>query len=159
MAASAHPFAVGPGDGTPISLPIGGSGTIMADGARTDGALVIMELVVPSMQGPGLHIHSREDEVWYVLEGEFRFRASDAMFSAAEGGLAFGPRDVPHTFQNVGHTPGRLLVVSAPAGMEEFFQNYTHLLPDPADQAALAELGHAAGVSFVGPPLAVSDPL
>ena len=81
------------------------------------------------------------------------------MFSAAEGGLAFGPRDVPHTFQNVGDTPGRLLVVSAPAGMEEFFQNYTHLLPDRADQAALAELSHAVGVSFVGPPLAVSDPL
>ena len=44
----------------------------------------------------------REDELWYVIDGDFRFKAGGAMLRASTGGMAFGPRGTPHAFQNVG---------------------------------------------------------
>jgi hypothetical protein len=78
---------------------------------------------------------------------------------ASTGGLAFGPRGTPHCFQNIGDTPGRLLVVTTPSGLERFFEQFAALLPGPADPEKLAAVGHANWVEFVGPPVAVSDPL
>jgi mannose-6-phosphate isomerase-like protein (cupin superfamily) len=73
-------------------------------------------------KGPPLHTHSREDEVWYVLAGEYRFKAGDAMFRLSEGGMAFGPRGTPHCFQNISDAPGRLLVFTTPSGVERYFE-------------------------------------
>ena len=50
------------------------------------------ELVNKPQNGPPLHRHVHDDEVWYVLEGDYRFKVGDAMFRVSEGGLAFGPR-------------------------------------------------------------------
>jgi quercetin dioxygenase-like cupin family protein len=47
--------------------------------------------------------------------------------------LAFGPRDIPHAFQNVGDSPGRLLVVTTPSGLERFFEQFNDLLPGPVE--------------------------
>ena len=54
--------------------------------------------------------------MWYVLEGDYRFKVGEAMFRVSEGGMAFGPRGAPHGFQNIGDTPGRLLVIATPSG-------------------------------------------
>lgn len=128
------------------------SRTILRSGRRR-------EFVISPKNGPALHTHVREDEVWWVLEGDFRFKAGDAMFWVSEGGMAFGPRGVPHNFQNVGESPGRLLVVTAPSGAERLFEEYSKLLPGPVDPEALSALGHASWIDFIGPPLEISDPL
>ena len=60
--------------------------------------------MISPKQGPALHTHLREDELWYVIEGDFRFKAGDAMLRASTGGMAFGPRGMPHAFQNIGDT-------------------------------------------------------
>ena len=73
--------------------------------------------------------------------------------------MAFGPRGLPHSFQNVGDTPGRLLVVTTPSGLERFFERFAELPPGSIDPDGLAEIGRANGIQVVGPPLAVSDPL
>ncbi|MCU1629759.1 MAG: hypothetical protein JWP64_4708 [Pseudonocardia sp.] len=72
---------------------------------------------------------------------------------------SFGPRGTPHCFQNVGDTPGRLLVISTPSGLERFFEQFAELLPGQVDRDGLADVGHANWIEFVGPPLAVSDPI
>ena len=108
--------------------------------------------------GPALHTHVREDEVWYVLEGDFRFKAGAEMFWVSTGGLAFGPRGTPHNFQNVGDEPGRLLVITAPSGAERLFEDYAALLPGPVGPEMLEAVARANWVDFVGPPLEVSDP-
>jgi hypothetical protein len=64
---------------------------------------------------------------------------------------------MPHCFQNIGNKPGRLLVITTPSGSERFFEQAAELLP--LDAQALAAVGHANWIEFVGPPLAVSDPL
>ncbi|MHA6780317.1 cupin domain-containing protein [Pseudonocardia saturnea] len=158
MGNSVTPFAVQPGEGQVLETPTGDSVTVKADTPRTNGSLTIVELTVGPGSGPALHRHLREDEVWYVLDGEFRFKAGDAMLRAATGGMAFGPRGTPHNFQNIGATPGRLLIITSPSGLERFFEQ-SAALPGPVGADALAAVGHANWIEFVGPPLGVSDPL
>jgi mannose-6-phosphate isomerase-like protein (cupin superfamily) len=79
--------------------------TIKAGTRQTNGAMTVMELRVAPGSGPAMHIHLREDELWWVLEGEFRFRTADDRLRVSTGGMAFGPRGMPHAFQNIGDTP------------------------------------------------------
>jgi mannose-6-phosphate isomerase-like protein (cupin superfamily) len=151
-------FAVQPGEGTALETPTGDVVTIKADTGQTNGSLTVLELVISPNRGPALHTHLREDELWYVIEGDFRFKAGDAMLRASAGGLAFGPRGTPHCFQNIGDTPGRLLVISTPSGLERFFEQFAALLPGPVGPEAVATVSHANWVEFVGPPLGISDP-
>jgi mannose-6-phosphate isomerase-like protein (cupin superfamily) len=153
------PFAVQPEEGVALETPTGDTATIKADTRSTNGSLTVMELSIAPKSGPALHTHLREDEVWYVLEGAFRFKCGDTMLRASAGGMAFGPRGMPHAFQNVGDTPGRLLVITNPSGLERFFEQWAALLPGPVDPEAIVGVGHANWLEFDGPPLAVSDPL
>lgn len=153
------PFAVQPGAGTALRTPMGDVITIKAATSQANGSLTIMELLIGPEQGPVLHTHLREDEVWYVIDGDFRFKAGDAMFRVSAGGMAFGPRGTPHCFQNIGDTPGRLLAITTPSGLERFFEQFAALLPGPVSQEAVAAIGHANWVEFVGPPVGVSDPI
>jgi mannose-6-phosphate isomerase-like protein (cupin superfamily) len=153
------PFAFRAGEGRFVTTLTGDSACIKADTWNTHGVATVMELAISPKVGPVLHTHVREDEVWWVLEGDFRFKAGDAMFELSTGGMAFGPRGTPHNFQNVGETPGRLLVFTTPSGTERLFEDYTKLLPGPVDPETIAAIGHANWVEFNGPPLSVSDPL
>jgi hypothetical protein len=85
MSNPVEPFAVLPGEGTPLPIPFGGSVTIKAHTRNTNGSLTVLEFVHPPKAGPALHTHFREDEVWYVLEGDYRFKVGDAMFRVSEG--------------------------------------------------------------------------
>jgi hypothetical protein len=85
--------------------------------------------------------------------------AGGAMLRASAGGLVFGPRGTPHAFQNIGETPGRLLAITTPSGLERFFEQFAALLPGPASPEALIAVGHANWVEITGPPVGVSDPL
>jgi mannose-6-phosphate isomerase-like protein (cupin superfamily) len=162
--AEPRPFTIPPGGGSAITLPVStglrpGVGAIKVGAQDSEGAFSVLELGIGQGMGPGLHVHSRDHEVWYILEGTFRFRVGDDTFRQTTGGLAFGPRGTPHTFQNVGETPGRLLIISAPSGLEDFFVEYTKRIAEgPVDAEGLAAAAHVSGVEFVGPPLSVSDP-
>ena len=153
------PFAVQPGEGTALETPTGDMVAIKAATRQTNGSLSVLEFVISPKRGPALHTHLREDELWYVIDGDFRFKAGDAMLRASTGGLAFGPRGMPHAFQNIGDTPGRLLVITTPSGLERFFEEFAALLPGPANPETLTAVGHANWLEFTGPPVGVSDPL
>lgn len=153
------PRTVGPDEGRPFLLPTVGHGRVALGAADTGGSLSIFELVLAPGEGPGEHVHSREHEVWYVLSGAFRFLLGDEIVHCPEGGLAFGPLGTPHTFQNVGPETGRLLVISAPSGLEDLFLEYDRRTTRHHDLPALAAAARVAGIDFVGPPLAVRDPI
>lgn len=63
------PFAVQSDEGTALETPSGDVVIIKASTRQTNGSLTVMELVVSPKNGPALHTHLREDELWYVLEG------------------------------------------------------------------------------------------
>lgn len=91
-------------------------------GDDTGGAFCLFEDSSPPGYGPPPHIHHREDEAFYVLEGEFRFLAEDREITVGAGSFIHVPQGALHTFQNVGTTTGRLLVIVAPAGLEKLFE-------------------------------------
>jgi mannose-6-phosphate isomerase-like protein (cupin superfamily) len=93
---------------------------VKAAADTTGGAFAIFEENEP-VDTP-LHVHEREDEVFYVLEGDHVFQVGDAEFRVGPGGLVFAPRGVPHAQRRVVPRRGRVLVLTAPAGLEGFFR-------------------------------------
>ena len=154
---SAEGLAVRSGEGKRSRSPLGGDVTYIVRSEQSNGALAALEAVNPAGEGPPLHIHTREDEVVYVLEGEIRWKLGDQLSLTGPGSLVFIPRGVPHTWQNVGGGDCRMLITFTPAGMEGFFDRLASLTEfDPeAFRAAAAE----HGMDVVGPRLEESDPL
>ena len=146
-----EPRVVGPGEGRTIQGPAGGPLTFKVRAEDTDGSLTVFENVIAPGDGPPAHFHEAQDESWYVLEGELRFKLGDAMRSAPVGSFVFVPRGTVHCFQNVGDGPARILVIFNPAGMEPFFDQFAELTA--AEPQAFARLGREVGMTVVGPPL------
>lgn len=159
MAGQVRAYVVPPAGGRSIRGPVGGPTVIKADTASTGGSVALLENLVPARQGPPLHVHAREDEFWYVLEGRFRFRADDELLDAPAGSFVFVPRGTRHCFQNVGDAEARILVFFVPAGMERFFEQHARLPDGPIDPTAYRAIAHDNWMEVVGPPLAESDPL
>ena len=110
MTGPVHAFVVPAGAGRTVRGPAGGPTTIKADTENTSGSFALLEVEVGPKQGPPLHLHKREDEMWFVLEGRFRFIADGEILLADKGAFVFVPRLTEHCFQNVGDQPGRVLV-------------------------------------------------
>src|SRR5262245_23145884 len=95
--------------------------TVLASGEDTGGAYALIHAAVPPGGGPPPHIHRREDEAFYVLEGDLAFQADGQALSAAAGAWVTLPRGSLHTFRNNGATTASMLIVVTPAGLEKFF--------------------------------------
>ena len=110
--------------------------------------------------GPPLHVHSREDEAMYVLEGEIRFRQGDEELVAGPGSWVWQPRGVPHAFRVESET-ARALVLAMPGGFERLFEVGGVPVgdsPDPPQRSyepeAAAALAEEFGFEVIGPQLA-----
>ncbi len=106
-------------------------------------------------------MHQDEDELIYILEGEFRIKLGDELIAAPAGSCAFIPRGTPHTWQNVGHAPARFFATVMPAAsrFEQFFIRYAALPPHERGTGSFARLATATdALEVLGPPLAESDP-
>ena len=133
--------------------------TLKAHRGSTGGALGLVEARFPAGFGPPLHVHHREDEALYVLDGQLRCRRGDTEFTAGPGELIFGPRELPHTFK-AGPGGARALVLMTPAGLEQMFQEGGVPALDPTtppvedyDVQQLTELAAKNGYDDIGPPL------
>ena len=152
----AEPVFERPDDGTALTNPTGGHVTFKVRGDRSGGSITAFETVVAAGEGPPLHTHANEDETLFVIEGEVRFKLGDQMHTGPVGTLVFVPRGTPHTFQNVGDKPARMLIHFAPSGMERFFDGWAAL--DAPGAEDFVRLGGEVGMAVVGPPLARSHP-
>ncbi len=130
---------------------------VLAGGDRTGGQVVFGEALVPPMTGgPSLHVHTREDEAAYVIQGVLTVQVGDRRFEAGAGSLVWLPRNEPHTFANLSAAPVRVLGVTTPAGLEGMFREqaeYFSTLAGPPDEDRVAEIGRRYGVTVVGPGL------
>lgn len=100
---------------------VGDRYTLKVGGDETGGAFALLEAMVPPGNGPPPHIHHREDEAFYVLEGELTFEADGQHFTAGPGSWIKLARGSLHRFTNRSPDPARMLILLAPAGMENFF--------------------------------------
>jgi quercetin dioxygenase-like cupin family protein len=129
------------GEGKRLQI-IAETGFIKLSGAETAGLYAIMEGWTPPGAGPPMHCHSREDETFYVLEGEYEFTLGEQNLHGRTGSLVFGPRHIPHTFNNIAKSPARMLILAQPAGVEHFFEEMSDMVlvgpPNPDKLGALA---------------------
>jgi mannose-6-phosphate isomerase-like protein (cupin superfamily) len=145
-----QPLIVGPGSDK-VALPIREIWTYTkALGFQTGGAFALLEQTIPPGQGARRHVHRREEESFYILEGEFGFEVGARQFLAGPGTFVLGPRDIPHRFWNAGTTLGRLLVLLTPPGLEPFFEEFGRVLAEsPGDLVRQAEVAGRYGMEFV----------
>ena len=114
-------YSLPAGEGERIWI-VGDTMTLKATGESTSGTLVLLENLTIPGGGPPPHIHTREDEFWYVLDGTFEIRIGDQVHILGPGGFAYAPRGTVHNFRNTAETSSRVLVGFAPGGMEGFFR-------------------------------------
>ena len=132
--------------------------TIKADSRMTGGAYAVFEDLVLPGQGMRLHVHTREDETLYVVEGELQVVLGDQTYMAQVGDFAHMARGTPHRFQNVSDKPARMFMSYSPGGFEQFFLDVGRPVVDPdapppettpEDSRKAREVAQMYGVSAV----------
>jgi quercetin dioxygenase-like cupin family protein len=125
----------------PALWVVGDLYTILASGDDTGGACALIHAVVIPGGGPPPHIHRREDEAFFVIEGDVSFQADGRTIQATAGTWIALPRGSLHTFRNAGTTLAKMLILVSPAGLEKFF----------------AEVGQVATDRSSSPPVTPAD--
>jgi quercetin dioxygenase-like cupin family protein len=123
------------GEGRTVAV-VGDVYRFLATGEDTNGKYALWEAIVPPGGGPPPHVHSREEEGFYVLEGEITFVIGDQRLVASAGTFANMPVGTPHSFKNESGKPARMLISVAPAGLEKMFFEVGVLVPPGATTAA-----------------------
>jgi quercetin dioxygenase-like cupin family protein len=93
----------------------------LATGDDTNGKYAMWEAIVPPGGGPPSHVHSREEEGFYILEGEITLHVGEERIVVTAGMFANMPVGTPHSFKNESSNPARMLISVAPAGLEQMF--------------------------------------
>jgi quercetin dioxygenase-like cupin family protein len=132
---------------------------IKARAESTGGALGLVEGSFYRGFGPPLHVHRREDEAFYVIDGEIRFREGDDDFVGGPGSWVWGRRGVPHTFK-VESERARALILVTPGGFERMFEVGGVPLSESAeppvqeyDPEAAVAISKQFGFEVIGPQL------
>jgi quercetin dioxygenase-like cupin family protein len=134
--------------------------TVKIGSADTGGRYGLIEILVPPGLGSPWHVHTDEDEWFYVLEGAFTVYVGDERLTLAPGSFAFGPKGVPHTF--IGESDGaKALIGFAPFHFEGFLREVgeparERVLPPRMDShpdiARLLPIAERNGMQILGPP-------
>jgi quercetin dioxygenase-like cupin family protein len=116
----------------PSEAILGTGYELLINSKATDGAYELMKFVVPPGLGPPKHKHTREDEHYFFLEGDFVVSVGDETVTATAGTFLHLPRNIPHGLINVGETEGSFLCWVFPGNLGNLFAKFTK--PWPADQ-------------------------
>lgn len=119
-----------PADSRPVYSVVGDRYTFLLTGEDTGGAYAVFDAWVPAGGGTPRHLHTREDEDFLVMDGELEFTVAGGVRRLRSGEHLHAPRGIPHSFRNVSSTPTRLLITVSPAGLEHFFAEIGHRLPN-----------------------------
>jgi len=154
-----NPIALRAGEGEAL-WAFGVLATIKCSSETTDGRVAVIEHSAPQGAGSPLHVHHREDEWFYVIEGALTFWVGGDVIEAAAGSFVYGPRDIPHTFL-VSSPEARFLLVTEPAGFDSFMRamgqpaprlTVPPPTPPPSDLTPLITAAAEYGIEILGPP-------
>ncbi len=145
-----------PGEGETITA-FGDTLLCKLSAGATGGQLSLAHLTTPPGNGPPLHRHTREDEMFIVIAGRFRF-VSDGVESVAEpGAVVWLRRGTVHTYKVISDIPGEAWVFVMPGGFENFFRSSAALFAEsaggPPDMDKIMAAAAAQGIEILGPPL------
>jgi quercetin dioxygenase-like cupin family protein len=144
---------LGPGEGNSVSV-LGDSYTFKVAAKDTGGAYALWEIAAPAAAaGPPPHIHEREDEAFYILEGELNFQIGERTINATAGTFAFAPRGIVHKFSNPASKAAKALVIVSPAGFEKALEEMAQVAPrgdEPPDIEKLLAIAGKYGLKIFG---------
>jgi quercetin dioxygenase-like cupin family protein len=143
-----------PGEGPPLKAPAG-TVTVRARAEQTGGTLTACESAIPPGEGPPIHVHVREDELMYVVEGHLEFELDGARRDGPAGTFVFIPRGTPHSWRNVGSDVARVFFAFTPGseGMEGFFERAAESAGEVRGPESFRRFARDAGMQVLGPPL------
>ncbi len=113
--------------------------TFKATGEETGGRYALTDSITPPGGGPPPHVQHREDEAFWVLEGELEFLVGGERIRAGAGSFVHVPTGALHTYENVGTVPARFLTLMVPAGLEKFFEEVGKPGTDPSSPPPFGE--------------------
>ena len=125
---------------------------------QTGGLLSIIEITEPANAEGPWHVHHREDEGFWILDGDVTLQIGDETIGAHAGDFAFGPRGIPHRY-TVGDAGCRMLFIMTPGGFENLVRDMSvpaksRTLPPPSDEepdwAHVAAVAKANGCELLG---------
>ena len=129
---------------------------VKVSGQDTHQQLAIFYGTYHKDDGPPLHVHYKQDEEFYILEGEFLVQVGDKQYTLQAGDLIFLPRLIPHTFVTLSET-GKMLFSTQPSGkMEALFKQLAQLGPT-ASADAIQQIHLACDQKVLGPPLRLKE--
>ncbi len=152
------PKFIAPGEGHLLTVTGGDQTTSKLTSTDTGDRLSLAEYTVIPNAGPPLHVHEREDEVFWILEGEVTFWVNNHRIVAKPGACIFAARGVPHTFKNCSTTNAKMILIVTPAAnFETFFSGISR--PDaqgkpPSEEVVMARVMAEAprhGLTILGP--------
>ena len=123
-----------PGEGITIGV-VGDVYRFLATGEETDGKYAMFDALVPPGGGPPPHVHTREEESFYILEGEITFLIGDQRVVATAGMFANVSTGCLHAFKNESDKPARMIITVAPSGLEKMFMEVGHPVAATATEA------------------------
>jgi len=160
MTTAAAIINVGKGEGPTFSA-VGDVYRLLATGEQTGGAYALCEARVLPGGGPPPHFHRREDESFFILEGEITFTLDGHRVVARAGSFLQSPRNLPHAFKNESSAPARMLILTTPAGFDKFLIEIAQPVPSfdspplPVTEADIQKLLAVApkyGIEILPPP-------
>ena len=116
---------------------LGALAVIKATAADTAGHMTVVDVTDPPGAEAPLHVHHKEDEAFWVLEGDVTFEVGGKTIEASAGDFVFGPRDIPHRYK-VGDAGSRMLFILTPGG----FEDLVRATSDPASKRTLPPPDH-----------------
>jgi quercetin dioxygenase-like cupin family protein len=134
MSNQSMPVIRNPAQGRTIAV-VGDVYRFLATGDDTNGKYALWEAVVPPGGGPPPHVHSLEEEGFYILEGEITLQVGDERIVATAGMFINMPVGTPHSFKNGSTKPAKMLISVAPAGLEKMFFKVGQPVPAGATTA------------------------
>lgn len=129
-----EPRIIGPDEGRRVSL-FEVAFRYRVESSQTDGALAMLEVVIPPGTLVKPHRHSREDEYTLVLEGTVGVRMGDRETEVGAGSCLVKPRDVPHAMWNASDIAARVAEIVLPGGLEDYFEELAPILERKGDEA------------------------
>ncbi len=152
-----RPYALAREEGRAVWF-LGSLLIVKATGEQTGGAFGLIDNLMPPGAGSPYHLHHKEDEAFYLVEGEMTFYVGDERVKAGPGAFVYGPRGVPHGFEVEGDAPARMLLQNYPAGFEVFPVEVGEpaeelVLPpaEPPDMERLMAIAAKYDIEILGP--------
>jgi len=138
-----------PGEGK-VYQAFGNVFLVMLESSQSSGIISVTTEIIPPGGGPPIHFHTKEDEIFLVVDGRLLYCIDGISTEVTAGGLVFLPKGTLHSFCNIGTTPGRHWIITLPGGFEDFLadcsEEYAKI--DDPDPNRIEEIHHKHGIAL-----------